>query len=112
MTEHPHRHDGDLEYFKSALEHHRTLAAAFVTLGQGALRTPFLLNGGAIIAVISIYTAKDGKVGLSTAILGFAAICWMLPVKFFSCFSWRSGLLSAGGADFAGKRGTWGIIFE
>ena len=63
-----------LEIFKNELQHHETLSAALVSLTQGALRVSFLLNGSAIIAALSVYSAKGDGSSLPNWALGVFSI--------------------------------------
>ena len=67
-----------LELFKNDLQHHETLSAALVSLTQGVLRVSFLLNGGAIIAALSVYSAKGDGSALPEWALGVASLCWIV----------------------------------
>lgn len=51
-----------VELFKNSLSHHSALSAALVAFIQTALRVSFLLNGGAIIAALSVYGARGGEI--------------------------------------------------
>ena len=66
-----------LELFKSELQHHETLSAALVSLAQATLRVSFLLNGGAVIAALSVYSAKGAGSALPVWAFGGAMLCWV-----------------------------------
>jgi hypothetical protein len=55
------RRMAQLEWFKNTLAHHENLSAAVVLFGQSLLRGSIILNGGAIIAVLSLYGALEKK---------------------------------------------------
>ncbi len=65
-----------LELFKSELGHHGRLSDALISLAQNTLRVSFLLNGGALIAALSVYSAKGASSALPMWSFGVAAICW------------------------------------
>ena len=78
MAEHDIADLAKLEYFKNELQHHETLSTAVVSLAQAVLRVSFLLNGGAVIAALSVYSAKiDGTVMPAWA-LASSSLCWIV----------------------------------
>ena len=79
MTDDEARQQAKLELFKNSLNHHETLTGAVVSLIQTTLRVSFLLNGGAIIAALSVYSAKGGNgSALPDWSLGVASLCWIV----------------------------------
>lgn len=66
-----------IELFKSELQHHETLSTAVVSLAHAVLRVSFLLNGGAVIAALSVYTAKGDGSALPVWAFGGAMLCWI-----------------------------------
>ena len=66
-----------LELFKNELQHHEALSATLVSLAQAALRVSFLLNGGAVIAALSVYSAKGNGSALPVWAFGAATLCWV-----------------------------------
>ena len=79
MTDDEARQQATLELFKNSLNHHEMLSGAVVSLIQTTLRVPLLLNGGAIIAALSVYSAKVGDgTTLPDWSLGVASLCWIV----------------------------------
>ena len=79
MTDDEARQQAKLELFKNSLNHHETLSGAVVLLIQTVLRVSFLLNGGAIIAALSVYSAKGSEGSpLPDWSVGIASICWIV----------------------------------
>ena len=89
MTDDEARQQAKLELFKNSLNHYEMLTGAVVSLIQTVLRVSFLLNGGAIIAALSVYIVK-GSAGtaLPDWSLGAASLCWIVGLL--------SGAISAG----------------
>ena len=89
MTDDEACQQAKLELFKNSLNHHEMLTEALVSLIQTGLRISFLLNGGAIIAVLSVYGAKGGDgMALPGWSIGMASLCWIVGLI--------SGAVSAG----------------
>jgi len=76
MDETEGRNAAKLEILKHYLDQHGALSAALVSFFQSALRTAFLLNGGAIVAVLSAYGARGGTLPLGS--VKGALICWIV----------------------------------
>ena len=87
MTEDEFRHNGALEYFKSSLAHHTALSGALVSFIQTAIRIAFLLNGGAIVAALTVYGAKAGGLSASKISLFGIAIGWWITGLLFATFA-------------------------
>jgi hypothetical protein len=64
------------EYLKIKLHHGETLSGALSALIQTSIRVSFLLNGAAIVAVLSVYGAKGGTAFPNSA-LGAALLVWI-----------------------------------
>lgn len=72
-----------LEHFKHALSHHSALSTALVGFMQTTLRVSILLNGGAVIAALSLYSSKGDKLGtLAPFFVAGAIVCWLAGLIF------------------------------
>lgn len=74
-----------IELFKNSLSHHSALSTAFVSFIQSALRVSFLLNGGAVIASLSVYGALGDKAPIWP--LGFWALGLVLSALAGFCIA-------------------------
>lgn len=103
MTEEEARRSAALELFKNGLAHHETLASALVAFGQSALKVSYLLNGGAVVAALSVYGAKAGEAApLPKWMLGTSVACWLVGL-FFSAQS--TGLITQAQREFQALSG-------
>ena len=68
-----------LEILKHHLTQHGALSAALVSFFQSALRTTLLLNGGAIVATLSVYGAKGHDIASSGGMFYIKGglTCWV-----------------------------------
>jgi hypothetical protein len=55
------KQEAKIEWLKNALDHHENLSGAVVTFGQSLLRISMTLNGGSIVAVLTLYGALNPK---------------------------------------------------
>jgi hypothetical protein len=58
MNDEEFRMAAQIEVFKNSLDHHSNLSTALIGFVQSMLRVALLLNGGAVIAALSVYGAK------------------------------------------------------
>lgn len=76
MNDEEIRMAAQIEVFKSSLDHHSNLSTALVAFVQSMLRVALLLNGGAIIAALSVHGAK------ATALPVWALGFWVAGLVF------------------------------
>jgi hypothetical protein len=61
MEDHEEKRLAKIEWFKNSLQHHEALTASVADLEQSLLRGSLVLNGGAIIALLSVYSILTNK---------------------------------------------------
>jgi hypothetical protein len=73
----------EIEWFKNGLQHHESLTNALAGFEQTLLRGALLLNGGAIVALLSVYSALNNK----PAVQGPPAV-WALGLGLCALAAW------------------------
>jgi hypothetical protein len=97
MDDEEARRTAQIEWFKNALEHHENLSAAVVTFGQSLLRGALTLNGGAIVAVLTLYGALKEKPNVAGPLIMWAlGLGWCAAAGYFAAKSQREFQVSAG----------------
>ena len=95
-----------LELFKNSLDHYSNLSTAFVSFIQSMLRVSLLLNGGAIIAALSVYGARGGEAPVWALIFWAVGLVLSTSAGFCIAKAQREFQVSAGhrfrqqGSDF------------